>query len=88
MDASTRAQRITRANMSNGRIRTPIGQKALFPVAKARLGVRLLAELLSEVAWDPRLGPDRERSGVCMLDGARPNALSLTTSYRFVSRMG
>jgi hypothetical protein len=28
------------------------------------LAVRLLGESLGEVAWDPRLGPDRERSGV------------------------
>ena len=38
--------------------------KALFPAQKTLLTVVLRGVALHEVRWDPRFGPDRERSGV------------------------
>lgn len=64
MDGEARTQRITDVDISHGRIRVPIRHKDLFPASKTRLAVRLLGKSLGEVAWDPRHGPDRERSGV------------------------
>ena len=58
-------QRITQTDIGAGRIRIPIGPtKHLFPTTKARLTVDLRGVVLVGVRWDPRLGPDRERSGV------------------------
>jgi hypothetical protein len=46
-----------------GIVRVPSRSKSLFPVERAQLTVVLRGESLYEVRWDPRLGPDRERSG-------------------------
>ena len=58
-----RTQRITAVDLEHGRIRIPIGQKDPFPPTRCRVTVVLCGRPL-EVAYDPRLGPDRERSGV------------------------
>lgn len=59
-----RSQRVTEVDLRGGRIRIPIGEKAPFPSSKARLVIRSRGERIDDVAWDPRYGPDRERSGV------------------------
>jgi hypothetical protein len=64
---ANRTQRVTAVDIANGRIRIPIGEKAPFPVEKARLDVDLRGLFLRDVAWDPRSGPDRERSGVLQI---------------------
>ena len=61
---SYRTQRVTAVDLKHGRIRIPIGEKSLFPATRGRITVRLRGAMLASLAWDPRLGPDRERSGV------------------------
>lgn len=64
MNDQGRTQRTTAADIAHRRIRIPIGEKDLFPSDRTRVSVRLKGVDLDEVAWDPRLGPHRERSGV------------------------
>jgi hypothetical protein len=63
-------QRVTEVDLRAGRIRIPIGQKDPFPPRRERLAIDLRGEHLDDVAWDPRLGPDRERSGVLYIGAA------------------
>jgi hypothetical protein len=58
-----RTQRVTAVDLAQGRIRIPIGQKDPFPAIRDRVTVVLCGRTM-DVAFDPRLGPDRERSGV------------------------
>lgn len=64
---SGRTQRVTAADIRAGQIRIPaIGRaitKSLFPAAKGLVDVALRGQAL-HASWDPRMGPDRERSGV------------------------
>jgi hypothetical protein len=64
---SYRTQRVTACDLRCGRIRIPAAgtspTKALFSGEKATIRV-VLAGRLVEGNWDPRIGPDRERSGV------------------------
>lgn len=61
---STRTQRVTAQDRKQGIVRIPARAKWLFPTEPARLGVVLGGVRLDDVRWDPRLGPDQERSGV------------------------
>jgi hypothetical protein len=61
---ATATQRVTATDLANGRIRIAVGQKELFPSTRTRIDLRLRGPLLESVSWDPRFGPDRERSGV------------------------
>ena len=61
--ASARTQRVTAKDIERGQIRLPRDAKRLFPADRSDVeivlrGVRLTA------AYDPRTGPDRERSAV------------------------
>lgn len=62
-----RTQRVTAMDLESGRIRIPARgsspTKLLFPSGKATLDVMLRGRSVS-ARWDPRMGPDRERSGV------------------------
>jgi hypothetical protein len=62
---SYRTQRVTEADLRAGQIRIPISTptKSLFPSEKVPLRVVLRGAAL-DARWDPRMGPDRERSGV------------------------
>jgi hypothetical protein len=66
---SYRTQRVTEADLRVGQIRIPVSgpTKALFPPERGPLAVSLRGRSLS-VRWDPRMGPDRERSGVLRFD--------------------
>jgi hypothetical protein len=57
-------QPITAADIRAGRIRIPIGHKDPFPEQTDRISIRLNGTSLEDVAWNPRWGPDQERSGV------------------------
>jgi len=57
-------QHITAVDIENGRIRLPHAAKSLFPNGVAHVDVSLLGHVLTNVAYDPRYGPDRERSAV------------------------
>jgi len=55
-----RTQRVTDVDLAHGRIRIPIGQKGPFPAIRDRVTLVLRGRTM-EVAFDLRLGPDRER---------------------------
>jgi hypothetical protein len=57
-------QPVLRGDTSAGILRVPKSTKMLFPPAKAIVRVEFEGHDLGECAWDPRLGPDRARSGV------------------------
>src|SRR5688500_11056538 len=57
------SQRVTAADRAAGRIRFPRAAKAAFPPEPASVSVELRGVPLT-ARWDPRVGPDRERSGV------------------------
>jgi len=89
MDRKSRAttQRITAIDIANGRIRIPIGQKHPFPDERGSLEIRLRGVSLHEVDWDPRLGADRERSGVLYV-GTRLAELVQPDERLAVERLG
>lgn len=61
--APFRTQRVTAADLAAGRIRIPKASKSLFPSATGMVTIVLRSNKI-ESRWDPRTGPDRERSGV------------------------
>lgn len=56
-------QRVTRSDLSAGRIRIPVATKPMFPSARGTLSIMLRGMALT-VTYDPRNGPARSRSGV------------------------
>ncbi|MCW3017393.1 MAG: hypothetical protein JWO02_4485 [Solirubrobacterales bacterium] len=56
-------QRVTAADLHDGRIRFPRAAKALFPPERAFVDVVLRGSHL-QCLWDPGTGPTKERSGV------------------------
>lgn len=71
-------QRVTQADLAAGRIRLPAlsssGAKSVFPERKGTVAIALRGVSLS-VHYDPRMGPDRERSGVLTIGGPRLRSL-------------
>lgn len=65
-----RTQRVTASDKRAGQIRIPITgmTKNMFPSERTTLRILLKGQEW-EAAWDPRHGPDRERSGVLRLKG-------------------
>lgn len=57
------SQRVTRVDLANGRIRLPHEAKALFPAERTYVSIVLRGQPMT-VRYDPRMGPDQERSGV------------------------
>lgn len=64
---SERTQRVTAADLAAGRIRLPRAAKRFFPSERVSVEVVLRGERL-EGRYDPRRGPDRERSAVLSVD--------------------
>lgn len=62
MTNSYRTQRVTAVDLKAGRIRIPHDTKALLPTGRDRLAIWLRGTSML-VAYDPRMGPDQERSG-------------------------
>ena len=58
-----RTQSITPTDIAGGRIRIPKTTKSMLPPEKGTIDLELCGELL-QCGWDPKFGPDRERSGV------------------------
>ncbi len=56
-------QRITAGDIRRGIVRIPSPAKVLFPAERAYVEIELRGECKS-CRWDPRHGPDQERSGV------------------------
>lgn len=59
----TQSQVVTAVDLANGRIRFPAGAKSAFPRDRGEVEIVLRGELMT-CRWDPRVGPDKERSGV------------------------
>jgi HEPN domain-containing protein len=64
VEAPAQTQAVRAGDRESGSVRIPSRSKPLFPAERALLAVVLRGVTLHEVRWDPRLGPDRERSGV------------------------
>lgn len=62
-------QKVTGADLSAGRIRIPVSTKPALPATKSIIRVTLRGHDM-EVRWDPRIGPDRSRSGVLSIGRA------------------
>lgn len=62
-EVSAQTQRVTRSDLDAGRIRIPVATKPMFPSARGTVSV-MLRGMAMTVAYDPRNGPDRNRSGV------------------------
>lgn len=71
-----RTQPITAADKKAGRIRIPSSgtTKNLFPSEKTDINLTFKSHALS-ARWDPRLGPDKPRSGVLAFRGGDKNLL-------------
>jgi len=57
------SQRVTKVDLANGRIRLPHEAKALFPAQPTDVSIVLRGQPMT-VRYDPRMGPDQERSAV------------------------
>lgn len=73
------AQNITAGDIASGIIRFPKAAKRHFPSEKQKIHVTLESDSLGLRAWDPRIGPDRERSGVLRVGKAAMRGLELGT---------
>jgi len=58
-----RTQNVTAGDISRGMIRVPGPTKRAFPSEATRITVDLMGETLTGCRWDPKYGPDKERSG-------------------------
>jgi hypothetical protein len=58
------SQRITAGDVEAGIVRVPHDSKRCLPGIRTDVDTLLRGEALGNRRWDPRLGPDRERSGV------------------------
>ena len=62
-DGQTVSQRVTARDVFAGQVRFPRTAKRLFPPERAHVDAVLRGREMRG-RWDPRVGPDRERSGV------------------------
>lgn len=60
---AARTQAIRAGDFKKGIIRIPNRNKGLLPGEKARIRVELRGLEIESCRWDPRVGPDQERSG-------------------------
>jgi TDG/mug DNA glycosylase family protein len=63
------SQRVTRTDIENGRVRFPRAAKSLFPRGRTYVDVAFRGSR-TVARWDPRFGPDQERSGVLLVGRA------------------
>jgi hypothetical protein len=86
MVTSFQTQRVTSVDLRAGRIRLPHDTKALLPSTRQNVSIVLRGQKMV-VAYDPRMGPDRERSGVLSI-GRGLVALVRPDEVLIVSRAG
>lgn len=63
MAYSARTQPVRPGDINSGQLRVPGPAKRLFPRAKSRIQVEFDGTT-KDCRWDPRTGPDQDRSGV------------------------
>lgn len=78
-------QRVTANDLRAGQIRLPRPAKRFFPSVKARVDLVLRGTRV-EASYDPRLGPDRERSAVLRVGAERLRAEVREDEVLHVSR--
>lgn len=69
MTSSLRSQQVTPADRAAGQIRVPTASKSAFPRGAGPLRVVLRGTAI-DAGWNPRIGPDRERSGTLRVGSA------------------
>ena len=69
------SQNVTPADVAAGRVRFPRAAKRLFPDERAYVDVDLRGKVFDVVRWDPRNGPDKERSGLLAFGKAKLDGL-------------
>jgi hypothetical protein len=79
------SQTITVPDKAAGRIRFPRAAKRFFPNDRTRVEVALRGTLMS-ARWDPRTGPDRERSSVLSFGRGNLEGLVLSGEVLAVAR--
>ena len=84
---SAPSQRVTSADILAGRIRVPSRAKHLFPSDKCGLAINLRGERFN-ATWNPRMGPDRERSGVIGIPGHAIGRIVPADAVLTISRTG
>lgn len=62
--AQGETQRVTANDIAAGIVRVPQSSKRFFPDEQCRISIMLRGVDLEDLRWDPRFGPDQERSGV------------------------
>jgi hypothetical protein len=80
-----RTQRITGSDLDRGHIRIPAATKDLFPPNSGKLEIWLKGVRI-EVAWNPRFGPDRDRSGVLSIPSKLLKTMVVENEVLHVSR--
>jgi hypothetical protein len=83
--STTMSQTITVADKAAGRIRFPRAAKRFFPSDRTQVEVAVRGRLMS-ARWDPRTGPDRDRSGVLSFGRGNLEGLVLSGEALAVSR--
>jgi hypothetical protein len=83
MATSFQTQRVTAVDLKAGRIRVPHDTKALLPSTRQSASIVLRGQPMV-VAYDPRMGPDKERSGVLsigrgLVDLVRPDEVLIVS---------
>jgi len=86
-EANTSSQVVTATDIAAGRVRLPRSAKALLPPRKGKVVIALRGHSMT-VAYDPRLGPDRERSAVLQIGRARLESLLKPGDRLYLSRHG
>lgn len=87
-DAAVKSSQILSAtDIAAGRIRLPKPAKALFPRERSRVLIALRGHSLL-AAYDPRLGPDRERSAVLQVGRARLESVTKAGDRLYLSARG
>lgn len=81
----SRTQRVTAVDLRAGRIRLPRETKRFFPPTRGFVTIKLRGTQL-DVAYDPRTGPDRERSAVLSIGRERLQSLVKANEVLTVSR--
>jgi hypothetical protein len=77
---------VTAVDLKAGRIRVPHDTKAVLPSIRQTVSIVLRGQPM-DVAYDPRMGPDKERSGVLSI-GRRLIDLVRPDEVLVVSRTG
>jgi HEPN domain-containing protein len=85
IEAPAHTQTITRGDREAGIIRVPSHSKGSFPAERSSIGLVLRGADLGAVRWDPRFGPDRERSGVLRIGKEAAAALTEGEALRITS---